>query len=51
MDEQTYDIYDDASPAREVLGRLADKWVLLILDRLKQAPVRFNRLRRDIKGI
>lgn len=47
----TYDIYNDACPAREVLGRHADKWVFLILERLEHKPVRFNRLRRDIKGI
>ena len=47
----TYDIYNDCCPAREVLGRLADKWALLILDRLEQGPVRFHSLRRDIQGI
>lgn len=47
----TYDVYNDCCPAREVLGRLADKWVLLILDRLEHGPSRFNQLRRDIQGI
>lgn len=47
----TYDIYNNCCPAREVLGRLADKWALLILDRLEQGPVRFNRLKRDIQGV
>lgn len=46
-----YDIYECRCPARMVLDRLADKWALLILDRLKKEPVRFNQLRRDIKGI
>ena len=46
-----YDIYEDRCPTRLVLERLADKWALLILDRLEGDPVRFNHLRRDIKGI
>lgn len=46
-----YDIYEENCPTRQVLDRLADKWALLIIDRVKQEPVRFNHLRRDIKGI
>lgn len=34
-----------------MLDRLADKWALLILDRVKHEPMRFNHLKRDIKGI
>lgn len=49
--EQVYDVYEDRCPTRLVLDRLADKWALLILDRLDGGPVRFNQLRRDIKGI
>jgi DNA-binding HxlR family transcriptional regulator len=48
---QAYDIYEERCPTRLVLDRLADKWALLILDRLHGEPVRFNQLRRDIKGI
>lgn len=46
-----YDVYEDRCPTRLVLDRLADKWALLILDRLRDGPARFNQLRRDIKGI
>jgi DNA-binding HxlR family transcriptional regulator len=46
-----YDVYEDCCPTRLVLDRLADKWALLILDRLQGGPVRFNHLRRDIKGL
>ena len=46
-----YDVYEDRCPTRMVLDRLADKWALLILDRLEGGPVRFNQLRRDIRGI
>ncbi|MFG1278133.1 winged helix-turn-helix transcriptional regulator [Xanthobacter autotrophicus] len=49
--DQPYDVYQDRCPTRMVLDRLADKWALLILDRLRDGPVRFNHLRRDIAGI
>jgi DNA-binding HxlR family transcriptional regulator len=46
-----YDVYEDRCPTRLVLVRLADKWALLVLDRLETGPVRFNTLRRDIKRV
>jgi DNA-binding HxlR family transcriptional regulator len=49
--KHAYNVFEDRCPTRLVLGRLADKWALLILDRLEGEPVRFNHLRRDIKGI
>ena len=48
---QAYDVFEDRCPTRLVLDRLADKWALLVLDRLRGGPVRFNGLRRDIKGV
>lgn len=45
------DVYEDRCPTRLVLERLADKWALLILDRLKSGPMRFNALKRDVKRI
>ncbi|MGG7539748.1 winged helix-turn-helix transcriptional regulator [Sinorhizobium alkalisoli] len=49
--KHAYNVFEDRCPTRLVLDRLADKWALLILDRLEGEPVRFNHLRRDIKGI
>lgn len=49
--DYAYDVFDDRCPTRMVLDRLADKWALLILDRLRDGPVRFNNLRRDIRGL
>lgn len=46
-----YDVFAKNCPTRLVLDRLADKWSLLILDRLREEPVRFNQLRRDIEGL
>lgn len=49
--DYAYDVFDDRCPTRMVLDRLADKWALLVLDRLQDGPVRFNHLRRDISGL
>lgn len=47
-----YDVFAPNCPARLVLDRLADKWVLLLIDRLSTGErVRFNQLRRDIAGV
>jgi len=46
-----WNIYDDRCPTRDVLARLADKWALLVLGRLESGPMRFNNLRREIRGI
>lgn len=49
--DHAYDVFNDRCPTRMVLDRLADKWALLVLDRLRDGPVRFNNLRRDIRGL
>jgi DNA-binding HxlR family transcriptional regulator len=36
---------------RETLSRIGDKWSLLIIGTLNDAPLRFNELRRRIDGI
>jgi DNA-binding HxlR family transcriptional regulator len=36
---------------RDVLGRVGDKWTLLVVGRLSAGPMRFNALRREIEGI
>ena len=46
-----YDVYNQACSSRMVLNRVADKWVVLILGRIDDEPVRFNQLRREIQGI
>jgi DNA-binding HxlR family transcriptional regulator len=46
-----YDVFAADCPTRLVLDRIADKWAVLILVRLRDEPVRFNRLRRDIQGV
>ncbi|WP_252092144.1 helix-turn-helix domain-containing protein [Pseudomonas sp. MWU13-3659] len=47
-----YDVFAPACPARLVLDRLADKWALLLIDRLSAGErIRFNQLRRDMAGV
>jgi DNA-binding HxlR family transcriptional regulator len=41
----------DCRVVREILDRIADKWSLYIFVALKDGPVRFNELRRQIDGI
>ena len=43
--------YAAACPTRLALDRIADKWTVLILGRLTEEPMRFNRLRREIEGM
>lgn len=42
------EVYDADSPSRLVLEVLADKWALLVVDRLAGGPARFNALKRDV---
>ncbi|MBL0699103.1 helix-turn-helix domain-containing protein [Comamonas sp. JC664] len=35
----------------EVLARVGDKWSILVIRHLREGPVRFNDLRRDLGGI
>jgi len=46
-----FNVYNQGCPARLVLDHLGDKWALLVLDRLRDGPVRFNTIRRDINGV
>jgi DNA-binding HxlR family transcriptional regulator len=43
--------YSANCPTRQILDRVGDKWAVLILLLLRQQPLRFNRLRREIEGI
>ncbi|MDD1530698.1 transcriptional regulator [Bradyrhizobium sp. WBOS7] len=42
---------DECRFVREILDRVGDKWSLYIIATLKDGPVRFNELRRQIDGI
>ena len=42
---------DDCRVVREILDLVGDKWTLYIIATLRNGPVRFNELRRQIDGI
>lgn len=42
---------DDCRMVREILDLIGDKWTLYIIATLRDGPVRFNELRRQIDGI
>jgi DNA-binding HxlR family transcriptional regulator len=48
---QQYDAYLSECPAREVLQRLSDKWVTLLLNALADGPRRYSDLGRTVAGI
>jgi DNA-binding HxlR family transcriptional regulator len=37
--------------AREVLGRIGDKWSVLVIALLSNGPKRFSELRRNVEGV
>jgi len=47
----SWNIYDDRCPTRLVLGRLADKWTVLVVGLLAHRTRRFGELRREIRGV
>lgn len=44
-------VYSAACPTRQLLDRIADKWTTLVLTTLRDDPMRFNALRRQIEGV
>lgn len=46
-----FDVYAQNCPTRLVIDRLADKWAVLVLRKLADDRMRFNRLRREIEGV
>ncbi|HEU4947135.1 MAG TPA: helix-turn-helix domain-containing protein [Kribbella sp.] len=48
---RSYDAYRASSPARQLLDRVSDKWVTLILTALADGPQRYSDLSRRIAGV
>ncbi|QDY80039.1 winged helix-turn-helix transcriptional regulator [Streptomyces qinzhouensis] len=46
-----YDAYLATCPARELLDRLSDKWVSLVLTALADGPLRYSDVNRVIAGV
>lgn len=47
----TYNVYSQHCPARLFFEKIADKWILLILNRLEDQALHFNLLKKSIEGI
>ncbi|MBV2154992.1 helix-turn-helix domain-containing protein [Kitasatospora sp. SUK 42] len=46
-----YDAYLATCPARQLLDRISDKWVSLVLNALADEPLRYRDLNRIIAGV
>jgi DNA-binding HxlR family transcriptional regulator len=46
-----YDVMAEACPTRQVIGRIGDKWTILVLYALGEGTLRFSRLRSEVEGI
>lgn len=49
--DMEFNVYAENCPTRLVMDRVADKWAVLVLNKLAGEKMRFNQLRRDIEGI
>lgn len=45
------DVFVEACPSRKVLGKIADKWSLLVIDALGDGVMRNGELMRRVQGI
>lgn len=43
--------FDIACPCRQLFDQIADKWSMMILTVLDEAPTRFNELKRRLEGV
>ncbi|MGO1054446.1 winged helix-turn-helix transcriptional regulator [Crossiella sp. CA198] len=50
-ERDAYDAYLAACPTRNLLDRISDKWVTLLLCALQNGPRRYNELSRKLAGI
>lgn len=51
MQRPVWNAYQASCPTRQVLACIADKWAVLIVGALREAPHRTGQLRRAIDGI
>lgn len=50
-DDGRFDVMAAACPTRQVVGRIGDKWSLLVLYALSPGTLRFSQLRTRIEGV
>lgn len=50
-DKAEYDVFLAECPSRQLLDRMSDKWVTLVLCALQDKPQRYSELARTIAGV
>jgi DNA-binding HxlR family transcriptional regulator len=50
-DKADYDVFLADCPSRQLLDRMSDKWVTLVMCALEEAPQRYSQLARAIAGV
>ncbi|HEX5088295.1 MAG TPA: helix-turn-helix domain-containing protein [Nocardioides sp.] len=50
-DKAEYDAFLAQCPSRQLLDRISDKWVTLVLAALEDGPLRYSQLARTIAGV
>jgi DNA-binding HxlR family transcriptional regulator len=50
-DKAEYDVFLAECPSRQLLDRMSDKWVTLVLCALQDKPQRYSQLARAIAGV
>jgi DNA-binding HxlR family transcriptional regulator len=50
-DKADYDAFLAQCPSRQLLDRISDKWVTLVLAALERGPMRYSQLARTIAGV
>lgn len=46
-----FNVMEPACPTRQIVGRIGDKWTLLVLYALAAGPRRYTELRAEVKGV
>ena len=50
-EKEEYDVFLAECPSRQLLDRISDKWVALVLVALEDGPQRYSQLARAIAGV
>jgi DNA-binding HxlR family transcriptional regulator len=50
-DKADYDVFLAGCPSRQLLDRISDKWVALVLVALEEKPRRYSEIARTIAGV
>jgi DNA-binding HxlR family transcriptional regulator len=51
QEREAYNAFVAACPSRQLLDRLSDKWVTLIVKSLSDGPQRYSQISREVAGV